>query len=41
MIFKMKITKIIDENPVDSTKLLVQAANDEGGIDNVTAIIIR
>ena len=41
MVPEMKITKIIDENPVDSTKLLVQAANDEGGIDNVTAIIIR
>jgi serine/threonine protein phosphatase PrpC len=29
------------ENPVDATKLLIQAANDAGGVDNVTAIIIR
>ena len=41
MVSEDNIRKIIDENPVDSTKLLVQAANDGGGVDNVTAIIIR
>ena len=33
--------KIIKENPTDATKLLVQEANDNGGNDNITAIIIR
>ena len=41
MVSEDNIRRIIDENPVDSTKLLVQAANDGGGVDNVTAIIIR
>ena len=41
MLSELQIAKIIDENPVDATKLLIQAANDAGGVDNVTAIIIR
>lgn len=41
MVEEWEIAKIISENPVDATKLLVQKANDLGGKDNVTAIIIR
>ena len=36
-----RIKQIIKENPTDATKLLVQEANDNGGNDNITAIIIR
>ncbi len=41
MISEEEIYKIIKENPTDATKLLVQRANDLGGADNITAIIIR
>ena len=41
MISEDEIVKIINENPTDATKLLVQKANDMGGKDNVTAVIIR
>ncbi len=41
MISEEEIKKIIKENPTDATKLLVQRANDLGGNDNITAIIIR
>jgi len=41
MVPESEIYKIIRENPADSTKLLVQKANDEGGKDNITAIVIR
>lgn len=41
MITEEEIRKIIQENPADATKLLVQTANDLGGLDNITAIIIR
>lgn len=41
MVSEAEICKIIQENPTDATKLLVQKANDNGGKDNVTAIIIR
>lgn len=41
MVSEEDICKIIKENPTDSTKLLVQKANDNGGTDNITAIIIR
>ena len=33
--------KIIKENPTDASKPLIQKANDNGGRDNITAIIIR
>ncbi len=41
MVTEEEIVKIIKENPTDATKLLVQRANDLGGTDNITAIIIR
>ena len=41
MVSEEEICKIIMENPTDATKLLVQKANDNGGRDNITAIIIR
>ncbi len=41
MISEDEIKKIIQDNPADATKLLVQRANDLGGLDNITAIIIR
>ena len=41
MVEEAEIEKIINENPADATKMLVQRANDLGGNDNVTAIIIR
>lgn len=41
MVSEDEIQQIIKENPTDSTKLLVQKANDLGGKDNITAIIIR
>ena len=41
MVQEQEIKKIINENPADATKLLVQRANDLGGNDNITAIIIR
>lgn len=41
MIWEEEIYNIIKENPTDATKLLVQRANDLGGADNITAIIIR
>lgn len=41
MVSEEDIYKIINENPTDATKLLVQKANDLGGKDNITAIIIR
>lgn len=41
MVSEEEIQNIIKENPTDSTKLLVQKANDLGGKDNITAIIIR
>ena len=41
MVSEEEIRKIIQENPTDATKLLVQRANDYGGKDNITAILIR
>ena len=41
MVPEEEIYQIIRENPTDATKLLVQRANDLGGADNITAIIIR
>ena len=41
MVSEEEIRKIIQENPTDATKLLVQRANDYGGKDNITAIIMR
>ncbi len=41
MVSEQEIKTIIKENPTDATKLLVQKANDLGGNDNITAIIIR
>ena len=41
MVKEEEIYQIIKENPTDSTKLLVQRANDLGGKDNITAILIR
>lgn len=41
MVSEDEIFKIIKENPTDCTKLLVQKANDLGGKDNVTAVVIR
>lgn len=41
MVSEEEIYKIIKENPTDATKLLVQKANDLGGRDNITAVIIR
>ena len=35
-----EIVKIINENPVDACNKLVNAANDNGGFDNITAVII-
>ncbi|MBR3134561.1 MAG: Stp1/IreP family PP2C-type Ser/Thr phosphatase [Clostridia bacterium] len=41
MVSEDEIKNIILENPTDATKMLVQKANDLGGKDNITAIIIR
>lgn len=41
MVTEENIKQIIRENPTDATKMLVQKANDMGGKDNVTAVIIR
>jgi len=41
MVTEEKIREIIGENPTDATKMLVQKANDMGGKDNITAVIIR
>lgn len=41
MVPEEQIYQIIKENPTDATKLLVQRANDLGGRDNITAVIIR
>lgn len=41
MVSEEEIKRIIQENPTDATKLLVQRANDYGGKDNITAILIR
>lgn len=41
MVSEIDIKTIVNENPADATKLLVQRANDLGGKDNITAIIIR
>ena len=41
MVPEEEIYRIIKENPTDSTKMLIQRANDLGGIDNITAIIIK
>lgn len=41
MVPEEEIYRIIKENPTDSTKMLIQRANDLGGTDNITAIIIK
>lgn len=41
MVSEEEICKILKENPTDATKPLIQKANDNGGRDNITAIIIR
>ena len=41
MVPEEEIRKIIKENPTDATKMLVQKANDLGGKDNITAVLIR
>lgn len=41
MVTESEIYQIIKENPTDATKLLVQKANDLGGKDNITSVIIR
>ena len=41
MINDDEILKIILENPTDCTKPLVQKANDNGGSDNITAVVVR
>lgn len=41
MVPEEEIYRIIKENPTDSTKMLIQRANDLGGADNITAIIIK
>ena len=41
MVSEEEIIKIIERNEEDATKMLVQKANDMGGKDNITAIIIR
>lgn len=41
MIKEEEISKIIKENPTDATKPMIQRANDLGGKDNITAVIIR
>ena len=41
MVSEEDVLNIIKENPTDATKLMVRRANDLGGKDNITAIIIR
>lgn len=41
MVSEEEILRIIQDNPTDATKMLVQRANDLGGADNITAVIIR
>ena len=41
MVSEEEILQIIKDNPTDCTKPLIQKANDNGGHDNITAVIIR
>ena len=41
MVSENDIFQIIKDNPTDCTKPLIQKANDNGGHDNITAIVIR
>ena len=41
MVSEKDIVRIIKENPTDATKMLVQTANDNGGRDNITAVLLR
>lgn len=41
MVSEEELVEIINENPTDATKLMIQKANDKGGKDNITAVIIR
>lgn len=41
MVSEENLVEIINENPTDATKLMIQKANDKGGKDNITAVIIR
>lgn len=41
MVSEEEIAQIILDNPSDATGMLIQRANDMGGKDNITAIIIR
>lgn len=35
-----EIVKIINDNPIDACNRLIDAANNNGGLDNITAVII-
>lgn len=41
MVSEEELVQIINDNPTDATKLMIQQANDKGGKDNITAVIIR
>ena len=41
MVSEKDIVQLIKENPTDATKMLAQTANDNGGKDNITAVLIR
>lgn len=41
MVSEEELVQIINENPTDATKLMIQKANDKGGKDNITAVIVR
>ena len=40
MVKEEEISRIISENPIDACYKLINKANDNGGIDNITAVII-
>ncbi|MBQ9297473.1 MAG: Stp1/IreP family PP2C-type Ser/Thr phosphatase [Clostridia bacterium] len=41
MLSEEEIVKIIEENPESPNKALILAANKEGGMDNITVIVIK
>lgn len=41
MVTEEEVIKIIKENPEEPNKKLIEAANNAGGVDNITVIVIQ
>ena len=41
MVSEQEIVKIIKQNPETPNKKLIEAANNAGGSDNITVIVIK